>query len=125
MSLQARQRVDSDGATIIEFTESEGYFDHERVRLRVPMDGRMSLTIEDDNEPIYKASFERRQLTFPPVSVIGRGEATELTGVSVTDEGKSVIDETYAEGDRDIPFEATVALNAFGFSPVPQGEWWL
>jgi hypothetical protein len=76
---------------------------------------------DEADELVYEQSFEMRDLSFDPISVIGRGETSKLTGTSPTQ--PSVNDEP--NGDEDIPNDVETALNALGLAVVPNGEWWL
>jgi len=62
----------------------------------------------------YQNTFQRREMTFDPISVIGRGESERMEGISENE-----------DNDADVPRDVGAALNAIGFANVPQGDWWL
>jgi hypothetical protein len=62
----------------------------------------------------YQNTFKRRELSFNPISVIGRGKSQQMTGVSEND----------TDGDN-VPEDVGTALNAIGFTNVPDGDWWI
>jgi hypothetical protein len=63
-----------------------------------------------------------RELSFDPVSVIGRGESERLAGTSASTEPYNTTGETGYEG---VPDPVHMALNSIGLAVVPNGEEWL
>lgn len=60
----------------------------------------------------YQTTFKQREMSFDPISSIGRGQTTEMWGVS-------------DQQDAEVPRDIAIGLNVLGFAPVPSGEWWL
>lgn len=109
---------------IVDYEDADG--DYDTVVVRLPPDADV-FTVEayregdDEDELVYEQSFEMRDLSFDPISVIGRGETSKVTGTSPTQPSPN--DEP--NDDEDIPDDVETALNALGLAVVPEGEWWL
>lgn len=109
---------DDDGGYLrgIEYEEGDSQFDS--VVVRVPPEEDDMFTVHcfqgDEDEPSYENAFEMRDLSFDPISVLGRGESEHIGGVSASNADY--------EG---VPRDAMKALNAIGLAVVPQGRWWL
>jgi len=107
---------DDTGATyrVIEF--EDGYkYDRFVIRFDVDDDVPHQLRIFTDgsDDPAEKIAFQSRDVRFSPISVIGKGESSDLQGVSPTIDSYS-----------DIPCMAQEAWKAIGFSVVPEGDEW-
>jgi len=114
MTASKRSYVDDDGSLvhIISFANDSTY---DRIEIRHDPDDETKLYVRgyEGETTAFTQGFERRELSFDPISAIGRGETDNLEGVSET----SSIDE--------LPSDISAALNSIGMAPVPQGEWWL
>lgn len=107
--------TDDDGA-IIHLLDFEDQ-DFERLVLRhEPEDHNVVYCYgyeENAEEPSYQTAFQRRELTFDPISIIGRGESNRVEGVSTS------------ENIEEVPTPVNVALNSIGMALVPNGDEWL
>jgi len=117
MQLDSRSLVDDDGRLQHTFEYDQPYDGVDSVVLTFSAedDAHIVCRAYDGEEDVYQTSFQRRALSFDPISVIGRGETERLEGVTAGDG-----DEREA-----VPEAVQVACNAVGFSVVPSGEWWL
>ncbi len=116
MSVDKRSVVESDGALrhVLSY-ESSGEVTNIEIRHDPNDDSLMQVTAYNDDDVIYQNVFEMRDLSFDPISAIGRGETDKLTGMSSTGNGD----------DDTIPEEVALAFNSIGMAVVPQGRWWL
>ncbi|WP_229109761.1 hypothetical protein [Halapricum desulfuricans] len=73
---------------------------------------RVVLYATEDGEREFRTAFRRRNIQFTPLTEIGRGKTDRLGGV--TRSGGATLDETIR-----------TVLQGFGFTPVPDGEWWI
>jgi len=76
----------------------------------------------EDGNAIWQHAFERREMTFDPISILGRGESTRLLGTSPTEEYVGPGDVTERS---EVPETVQTLFNALGMTIVPRGEWWL
>jgi len=117
MVVDKRSTYDDDGGylEILSYEGVDSEFD--RVVIRVPPVGDDMFTCHcyaaGADDPTYEAAFEMRDLSFDPISVLGRGQSDRLGGVSSTG------------GYEDVPRDTMTALNAIGLAVVPQGRGWL
>jgi hypothetical protein len=108
-----RSRYDDDGSLVRIVDYDAGESPYDRVIIRIPTDQEI-IAVQgfEGDEQTYQDAFEIRDLSFDPISLLGRGETDRLTGTS-TDDHESV------------PTDVSVALNGMGFTVVPSGREWL
>ena len=135
--------VAEDGTVFHTFTFTETPRTYDAVEFVYPVgdDDHFLCRCGDDDGVEKTYRFELRDIDFAPLSVMGRGERSTTTGVSVTDGGQAettnTIDLTQKADDSDRPDggswnpygsiadEILLALNNQAFTLVPRGEWWL
>lgn len=107
-----------DGAyvRVVEYSDDERDdvgLDSVVVRIPPTDDESQLIAVEafQGDESVYRETFELRDLSFDPISIIGRGETSSVTGIS--------------NSDDDVPEGVSTALNGLGMAVVPSGEWWL
>jgi len=124
MPVEQRSTYDNDGAyvRIVEFQNEDT--DINRVVVRAPPDSDVMVVsgYDGDDAVVYEQSFEMRELNFDPISAVGRGEKSRMTGATTND----TEDDDGDDGQLDaVPRDVETALNGIGFAIVPDGEWWL
>lgn len=107
---------DDDGATyrVFECVDDHKY---DRFVIRFDVDDgvpfQMRLYEDESDTPNEKIAFERRDVQFDPISVIGKGSSNRLQGVSPT-----------IDAYNDVPCIVQEAWKAIGFTVVPDGDEW-
>ena len=118
---KSHKTVTEDGDELRTFKYESDSVDEVRIQLH-PTEDTFEVAALQDGQTVYHNTFRLRELSFDPVSVLGRGESDRLGGVSASD------GETLTEGEvgyEGVPLPVHVALNSMGFAVVPEGEGWL
>jgi uncharacterized protein YkuJ len=113
--------VTEDGSELYIF-ECDGESIDEVRMILSPSEDTFSVAAMKDDERVYQNSFGMRELSFDPVSVLGRGVSERLGGVSASTNPYNTTGEVGYEG---VPDPVRVALNSMGFAVVPEGRGWL
>jgi hypothetical protein len=127
MGVSTSTSYDEEGAyvRIVDFDKPQGENEESptsgiaRVVIRVFPDDEDQFAVyayDDEGEIVYEDVFAQRELSFDPVSPLGRGASSRLQGVT----GNST-----ADGVDGLPSRVQTGLNAIGFAPVPHGTDWL
>lgn len=110
--------TDDDGAVWhdISFDDSDPVenIDNVEVRLDPDDDSRLQVYGYSGDEQVYQETFERRDVSFTPASVVGRGETDEVEGSTPARDSSETVPESIA-----------VALNTIGWAVVREGRWWI
>lgn len=114
MGLTKRSEVDEHGAPryILEYDSDSMEFDQIVIQFDPDDEQRLYCRCYDEEDEAFTGAFVRRNLSFDPISYIGRGEASRLDGVEAV------------EDDR-LPDDVMTAMQSIGMTVVPTGEWWL
>jgi hypothetical protein len=120
MGVSTSTSYDDEGAyvRVVDFDEPDTS-GIARVVIRVFPDDENQFAVyayDDEGEIVYEDVFAQRELSFDPVSPLGRGASSRLQGVT----GNST-----ADGVDGLPSRVQTGLNAIGFAPVPHGTDWL
>jgi hypothetical protein len=121
MITASHSTVTEDGNELRIFECDDEAVDEVRMVLS-PSEDTFSVAAMKDDETVYQNSFAMRELSFDPVSVLGRGQSDRLGGVSASES------ETLSEGEvgyEGVPNSVHTALNSMGFAVVPNGSEWL
>lgn len=115
-------------------TSTEDYICDEIIVQQYPdSPERLVCACYDSDECVWQGVFEARELTFDPISLLGRGESRRLLGVEASEDeppamaadsvGVGTLDEQARAGNP--PVQVRTALQSLGMTVVPQGTWWL
>lgn len=116
MKLRKQSYVDDDGFThdVLQY-DDDVEFDSVDIHYDPKHDDRIVVTAYDeDGEEVYQNTFERRELSFDPITAIGRGETNRLEGTTPA-----------SDDANNVPDDIQLALNAVGMTAVPEGTEWL
>lgn len=122
--MQKRTIMGDDGGVqhVFEYGDTDE-IPYSRVEIRHQPDNPEILTVHahEDDSIVFQDAFKVRDLSFDPISVMGRGESKKLLGTSPVDDHVKTdrLDET------EVPREINTVFNSLGMTIVPQGEWWL
>jgi len=84
MITASHSTVTEDGNELRIFECDDEAVDEVRMVLS-PSEDTFSVAAMKDDETVYQNSFAMRELSFDPVSVLGRGQSDRLGGVSASD----------------------------------------
>lgn len=110
----------SDGSVEHRVTPSDSEFDTVLIRHSPDEPETFNVTCYVDDEVVEQFTFQTRQMSFKPLSLLGRGTSETLQGVSTTDD----TDDPIAHRDE-IPATVRVAFESMGLTVVPRGTEWL
>lgn len=97
--------------------------EYDRIVITHTIDDPARFTVQCYTDGGVDESFavETRNMSFDPVSLLGRGETDRLQGVSITDNsGSDPVTER-----ANIPEDVKIAFESLGFTIVPRGRGWL
>jgi len=115
--MQRRSTVTTDGTAlhILDFGVDEGAYDQIVVELPLEHDGVLVVrALRDGGDQPETYSFSVRELSFDPISVMGKGETERVVGTSPTE----------TDFD-DLSPDVRRALLSIGYTAVPDGTTWL
>ncbi|MFT4948689.1 MAG: hypothetical protein ACI9CA_000811, partial [Natronomonas sp.] len=86
--MQRRSVTDDDGTLIhmLEYSQEESTFDTVAIRYPIETDRRLHVLGYLGEEIVYQQSFEIRDLSFAPVTVMGKGEMDTAVGLTADDD---------------------------------------
>jgi hypothetical protein len=118
MTVQRHTTVDDDGALshILEYEDDTFEYDAVEIRHDPNNDDIIQCRGYKGDEVVYQNAFKIRDLSFEPISAIGRGESEKLLGTSPQSD---------TTDDDGVPDDINVAFNAIGMAVVPEGRWWI
>lgn len=132
--MHRRSITDEDGTLIhlLEYEEGESTFDSVAIRYPIETDSRLHVIGYSGEDAAYRESFEVRDLSFAPVSAMGKGEMDSAVGLTLADDesendGETVHTESatgYTDFDG-VPRSVMLALLGVGYTVVPDGRRWL
>jgi hypothetical protein len=131
--MHRRSITDEDGTLIhlLEYEGGESTFDSVAIRYPIETDSRLHVLGYVGEDAAYQESFEVRDLSFAPVSAMGKGEMDSAVGLTLADEhddGDETVKAESATGYTDfdgVPRSVMLALLGVGYTVVPDGRRWL
>jgi hypothetical protein len=127
--MQRRSFTEEDGTLVhvLDYDDGESSFDS--VAIRYPIDTKDTVHVVgyEGDDAVYKESFRERDVSFEPVSAMGKGAMSSAIGLSVADGDTDTPPETptgYGDFDE-VPRSVMLALLGVGYTVVPDGRGWL